>query len=34
MGSHDDKGGHVKSISSFLSGGLAGVVAKSMIAPI
>ena len=34
MGSPDNKEGHVKTISSFLSGGLAGVVAKSMIAPI
>lgn len=34
MGSEEDKGGHTKSISSFLSGGLAGVVAKTMIAPI
>ena len=34
MVSQDDKGGHAKSIHSFLSGGLAGVVSKSMIAPI
>ena len=34
MVSEGDKGGHFKNISSFLSGGIAGVVAKSIIAPI